>query len=131
MAIRRIDDGQEFETEYPRVRSLLLSALEYSTNPDSEKQLLQGLIDRDYYLWIGENSAAVTHNIDWDNRPVCVLYLAGGDLDEILGEGQTVITEWAKSIGREGFVLFGRPGWKRALADQGFKFSSIVMFKEF
>ncbi|TQX87392.1 hypothetical protein EQW76_14900 [Rhizobium sp. rho-13.1] len=108
----------------------MLSALETSTNPD-EQALLQGLIDRQYLLWIGEKSAAVTHNVVWDNRLVCQVYLAAGDLDEILNVGINTIEEWAKSKGCEGFVLMGRTGWKRVLEARDFKFSSIVMFKEF
>ncbi len=130
MAIKRIERGEDFRTEYPRVRELLKEALSHSTNAD-ERGVLDGIIDGSYTLWTGTNSAAITQNMVWDNRPVCILYLVGGDLAEILGEGQEVIATWAKANGCEGFVLFGRPGWQRVLAPHGFEFSSIVMFKEF
>ncbi len=130
MAIRRIERDEDFAAEYPRVRGWLTEALKHSTNAD-ERGLLAGLIDGSYTLWTGTNSAAVTQTMEWDNRPVCILYLVGGDLTEILGEGQEVISNWAKANGCEGFVLFGRPGWQRVLAPHGFEFSSIVMFKEF
>ncbi|MBB4230026.1 hypothetical protein [Rhizobium mongolense] len=130
MAIKRIESDEDFRVEYPRVREWLLEALKYSTNSD-ERGVLAGLIDGSYSLWTGTNSAAITQNMQWDNRPVCILYLVAGDLAEILGEGHQVISTWAKANGCEGFVLFGRPGWQRVLAPHGFEFSSIVMFKEF
>ncbi|PDS75515.1 hypothetical protein CO667_26495 [Rhizobium sp. L43] len=105
-------------------------ALKHSTNAD-ERAVLDGITNGSYALWTGDASAAVTQNMDWDNRPVCILYLVGGDLAEILGEGQEVISTWAKANGCEGFVLFGRRGWERVLTPHGFEFSSIVMFKEF
>jgi hypothetical protein len=130
MALRQITTLEDFRTEYPRVRGWLIEALAHSTNGD-ERGVLDGISDRSYVLWTGENSAAITQNMQWDNRPVCILYLVAGDLSEILGEGQKVISTWAKASGCEAFVLFGRKGWERVLAPHGFEFSSIVMFKEF
>lgn len=130
LAIKLVTTFEDFKTEYPRVRDLLKEALKHSTNAD-ERGLLNGIADGSYRLWTGENSAAITQNMQWDNRPVCILYLVAGDLSEILGEGQEVISTWAKANGCEGFVLFGRKGWERLLAPQGFEFSSIVMFKDF
>lgn len=130
MAVRQITTLEDFKIEYPRVRGWLLEALQHSTNAD-ERGLLDGFVDSSYVLWTGTNSAAVTQNMQWDNRPVCILYLVAGDLSEILGEGQKVISTWAKANGCEAFVLFGRKGWERVLVPHGFEFSSIVMFKEF
>jgi hypothetical protein len=130
MTIQRITTNEGYASEYPRVRGWLIEALSHSTNPD-ERGMLEGFLDGSYSLWTGQNSAAVTQIMRWDNRRVCILYLVGGDLTEILGEGQEVIATWAKANGCEAFVLFGRKGWERVLAPHGFTFSSIVMFKEF
>lgn len=130
MAVRRIDTGEQFDSEYPRVRHLLLDALKHSTNP-SEDDLLRGLYERKYLLWTSPNAAAVTHITEYDNRLSCVIYLVAGNLNEILGEGREAVEAYANEKGCKGFTLFGRKGWQRVLETVGFKFQSIVMTKDF
>jgi hypothetical protein len=130
MAVRRIDDGKEFEIEYPRVRDLLKSALAHSTNPDGEEGLFKGLLDRRYLLWTDANSAAVTQIMEWDEQLVCIVYLAAGDMEEIT-TGMYEIQKWAFEKGCKGMTFFGRRGWDRVLNKHGFKLSSCVFFKEF
>lgn len=131
MAIKRIEKDEEFAVEYPRVRGWLNEAIARSSNPNGERDVLAGLIEDRLRLWVGDECAAITENMEWDKRPVCVINLAGGDLNEIISDGIPVITHWAKAQGCDGILLFGRPGWQRVLAPHGFEFSSIVMFKEF
>lgn len=131
MAIRHITTLEDFRTEYPRVRGWLIDAQAKAGKVDAERDILDGLADKAYVLWVGEECAAITENMVWDKRPVCVVVLAGGDLKEIVNDGIPVITEAAKASGCDGILLFGRPGWQRVLEPHGFDFSSIVMFKEF
>ncbi|KWV45669.1 hypothetical protein AS026_15805 [Rhizobium altiplani] len=131
MAIRLITTNEEYETEYPRVRGWLIEAQLKAGKEDAERDILAGLLSGGYRLWVGDNCAAITENMEWDGRPVCVVVLAGGDLREIVSDGIPVITQAAKAQHCDGILLFGRPGWQRVLEPHGFEFSSIVMFKEF
>lgn len=79
MAVQRIDSAEQFDIEYPRCREWLLEALTYSENNISERDLLNGLIERDYLLWTSDNAACVTSLTEWREEPVCVLFLVGGE----------------------------------------------------
>lgn len=129
--IQLITTNDEYEAHYPRARGWLIEAQLKAGKENGEIDILSGLVEGSYRLWVGEKCSAITENMTWDKRPVCVVVLAGGDLEEITTDGIPVITDWAKAQGCDGILLFGRPGWQRVLEPHGFEFSSIVMFKEF
>lgn len=135
MNITRIDTVENFEIEYPRVRPWLLNALDYSTNPDTERELLEGLFSRKYTLWVSDNAACVVELAKIDHQLVCFVYLIGGEygaaIKEILSGGQEAVEEWAKSQGCKGFYASARPEWERVLSRYDFKAQSINYYKEF
>lgn len=135
MAVKRVDIVGEFKTEYERVKPWLLEALEYQIGDADERKLLSGLGSQKYQLWVSDHAACVTEICVIDNTDVCLLYLVAGEtnnaLGEILGEGQAVVEEFAKSNGCKGFYGIGRPEWKRVLSPHGFQVASVNFYKEF
>ncbi|WVT74019.1 hypothetical protein QM996_02575 [Sinorhizobium chiapasense] len=133
MAIQRIDTAEQFDIEYPRCREWLLEALKYSTNNISERDLLNGLIERDYLLWTSENAACVTSLTEWQEKPVCVLFLVGGSrgkaMREILVEGRPVVEDYARDHARVGLLGIGREQWAKVLKPFGFQTEGTIFYK--
>ena len=107
-------------------RKHIEAALAYSGGThlfeDVEKAINDGIMQ----LWPAKNSAAVTEIVQYARKKVCNVFLAGGDLDEIIG-GMDSLTEWARSQGCESVTLYGRKGWERVLDSHGFKPVMVVL----
>ncbi|OWJ67448.1 hypothetical protein BWR60_09590 [Inquilinus limosus] len=63
-------------------------------------------------LWLGEKSALVTEILNYPRVKACVIWLAGGDLEEVV-EIQRHIATGAKARGCTRLEVRGRPGWLR------------------
>ena len=74
-----------------------------------------------------EKSAIITEIVDYPQRSVCRIWLAGGELDELM-EAEKSIAVWARSIGCNGMEIIGRKGWQRQLKD--YTATSVVLAKD-
>jgi hypothetical protein len=74
-----------------------------------------------------EKSCIITEIVDYPQRSVCRIWLAGGELNELI-EAEKSIAIWAKSLGCYAMEINGRMGWKRQLKD--YTASSVVLTKE-
>jgi hypothetical protein len=70
-------------------------------------------------LWPGERSVMVTSLHDTDEGGCIHVWLAAGDLAELLSMGPG-IEAWARAQGCQFASIDGRPGWGRALRRKGF-----------
>jgi|GEM_PF-2319203 len=135
MNARLIDTYEGVKIEFPRVREWLKSAMAYSTNPDNEEALINGIYSQKYHLWVSDNAACVVQVLELDGQKVCFLYLVGGKhgsaMNEILCDGQKQVEEWAKSQGCKGFYASARPEWERILKRYEFSVQSVNYYKEF
>lgn len=135
MAVKRVDIVEEFATEYARVRDWLIAALQVQLLDGDERKLLSGLGTGKYQLWTSDRAACVTELCKVDNNDVCLLYLVAGEtnnaLEDILGEGQKAVEDFAKANGCKGFYGIGRPEWKHVLKPHGFEVVSVNFYKEF
>lgn len=97
------------------------------------KMTLDDVRDRvmlgDLQLWLGEGFAGTTEVLDYPQRRVVLVHLAGGKLDAMLPV-YPQIEEFAKSVGATGIEIAGREGWARVMKDRGFKVSAVHLFKE-
>lgn len=109
--------------EYGRLVHLL--PLEIGGGHD-EGTLLNGIVEGHFQFWPGLKSAGVTEVIQYPLYRACVLWLAGGDLEE-LKEMEAVVSAWAKEIGCRYTTIYGRDGWERAL---GYERLGSVMRKK-
>lgn len=81
-------------------------------------------------LWPGKKSAAVTRLHDYDGKKVLRIWLAAGDMSELVNQMLPASEEWALSQGLDAIEVEGRKGWTRVLAPLGFKEVDGVLTKE-
>lgn len=75
-----------------------------------------------------EKSAIITEIVDYPQKSMCRIWLAGGDLNELM-EAEKSIAIWAKDQGCNGMEIVGRKGWSRQLKD--YRQSAVVLMKDF
>ena len=107
-------------------RKHIEAALAYSGGTHNFEDVEAAIIEGKMQLWPASNSAAVTEIIQYARKRVLNVFLAGGDLQEIMG-GLGAATEWAKAQGCESITLYGRKGWERVLDSHGFKPVMVVL----
>lgn len=90
--------------------------------------VIDAIIDGTVQLWVGERSAMVTHIRDYPSGRGCVIWLAGGDLDEILAADQ-IIADYAREKGCVQVELHGRRGWERSLKPLGYEYQHAMVLK--
>lgn len=101
--------------EWDRCRAWLVPAL----GRDTEAAIVWELMSGRAQLWRGDRSALVTQLVAGE-PPYILLWLAGGDLQEILAMDRGV-TAWARAQGAREARINGRKGWARALKRLGFE----------
>ena len=107
-------------------RKYIEAALEYSGGTHAFDDVVEGINKGVMQLWPAKNSAAVTEIVQYARKRVLNVFLAGGDLSEIVG-GLDAATEWAKAQGCESITLYGRKGWERVLDSHGFHPVMVVL----
>ena len=83
-------------------------------------------------LWHNDEFSGVTQVIDYPQKKVVLVHLAGGDLDALLkaaGPGGD-LEKFAKIVGADGIEIVGRRGWVRAMADIGYREQYVRVYKE-
>lgn len=113
--------------EWVRCRQWLLPAIERAKGTHSEQDIVDGLLNGMLTLWPGEKSAIVTEILLYPRIKALNWFLAGGDLNELLGM-EVKIREWAKENGCKRVTLGGRKGWKRVLP--GYEDYMTLLFKD-
>ena len=113
--------------ELERLAHHIEAALAYSGDTHSLLHVVDAIKDGSAQFFPLENSVIVTEIVDYPKRAVCRIWLAGGDMDELV-EAEKSIVEWAKSHGCDGMEIIGRKGWERQLKD--YTAASTVLIKE-
>lgn len=81
-------------------------------------------------LWAGGQSAMVTLIEDDPCERRLLIWLAGGDLDELLEEFRAPMERWARAQGCRRVLIIGRPGWERALKNHAYAPVARILAKE-
>jgi hypothetical protein len=118
------DPGAEFE----RCRAWLEAALEEAHGTHTIDDVREGVRTGRCHFWPGENSAAVTEVFQFPRARVLNVFLAGGDLGELL-KMEAYFCSWAAHLGCSQIVLTGRPGWAKALQSLGWQRTAVVLAK--
>lgn len=103
--------------EWTRCRGWLLAALE--PNCGSEQDILADLQAGRAQLWAGEASAMVTQCVADEQGPCLHVWLAGGNLADIL-RLKPGVEAWARALGCGRVTINGRKGWARVLRRSGY-----------
>lgn len=103
-------------TSWATWRAWLLPALRDA----DEAELIADLISSAAQLWPGQRSAVVTQVFEETDGPSLHVWLAGGELDDILAL-KPGIEAWARARGCRWVTIEGRRGWERLLKADGFE----------
>lgn len=110
-------------------RKYIEDALGYSGGTHTFDDVKQAIIEGRMQLWPGAKSAAVTEIIQYARKKVLHIFLAGGDMDELLDMIDSA-TAWGRDQGCGGLTMSGRRGWERVLGKHGFRPVMIVMERD-
>ena len=113
--------------QWQRCHKWISEALAYSGGTHSMEDVFGAVALGDAQLHPLEKSCIITAIVDYPQRSVCRIWLAGGELNELI-EAEKSIAIWAKSLGCDAMEINGRMGWKRQLKD--YTASSVVLTKE-
>jgi hypothetical protein len=109
---------------------LLAPALAHAGGTHRLEDVREMLAAGEAQLWAGEAAAMVTVVEDDPCERRLLIWLAGGDLDELVGDLRPAAERWAKFRGCRRVLVVGRPGWERALASQGYAPLARIIGKE-
>lgn len=104
------------------------AALKEGGDTHSLADILAGIQSNRYQWWPGLESFVLTEIMDYPQKRVCHVFLAGGTLEEIRAI-RTWVEEWAKSIGCVAATIYGRAGWERELQGEGWRRTAVCLEK--
>lgn len=129
-AVEQQDLLEKLEKELVRCRFWIESALAYSGGTHSYEDICAGIMSGHMQLWSGESGCAVTEITVYPKRKFLHVFLAGGDMDQIL-DFEKSAEIFAKECGCDGMTLAGRKGWARVHRDRGWEEQFVTLKKEF
>lgn len=109
-----IDDQLE------RCKPWINAALEYSGGTHLFEDVVDSVKLGTMQLWAGERGCLVTEIIQYPRKKVLHIFLAGGELDQILDMDASV-QYFGRANGCTSMTLAGRRGWVRALSHLSWK----------
>ena len=111
-------------TEWERCRPWIEAALEHQDTHGIED--IERLVESGHaQFWPGRRCAVVTEVVSYPRYRALCLWLAGGDLDDLVALSRC-IAAWGRAKGASRLVINGRPGWARALRRHGFTLRHVV-----
>jgi hypothetical protein len=110
-----------------RFRELIERALAEGYGQLSYQDVITGINKGEYQFWAAENSCVVTTIDIFPQMKQLTIILGAGDLGEIDTKIRPVIEDWAREIKCDAMIIFGRPGWQRAL--EGYRRTAVVLEK--
>lgn len=113
-----------------RCRPWIEDALAYSGGTHTFADVVNGIVDGRMQFWPAPRGCAVTEIVVYPRKRVLHVFLAGGDMDQILDMINSAV-EWGKGQGCAGMTIAGRHGWQRVLAKHGYKPVMTVLEKGF
>lgn len=114
-------------SELARLRHHIEAALAYSGGTHSFNDIAANIYRGHLQFWPGKGAVVITEMMDAPMQRYCHIFLAGGDLDELV-EMEKAISGWAREAGAVRITINGRPGWERAL--DGYSRQSVHLSKE-
>lgn len=113
--------------EFERCADYIVAALEYAGHSHTLQDVWQAVTNKQAAFFPLEKSAIVVEIVDYPQRATCRIWLAGGDMEELI-EAEKDICIWARERGCDSMEIIGRKGWERQLKD--YNAASTVLIKE-
>ena len=113
--------------EFERCADYIVAALEYAGHSHTLQDVWQAISNKQAACFPLEKSAIVVEIVDYPQRATCRIWLAGGDMEELIEAGKNVC-DWARGLGCDSMEIIGRRGWERQLRD--YKPTATVLVKD-
>lgn len=113
--------------EFERCADYIEAALEYAGYSHTLTDVWHAVRDNKAAFFPYEKSAIVVEIVDYPQRSTCRIWLAGGDMDELL-QAEKEVCKWAVERGCSSMEIIGRKGWERVLSE--YKPSAVVLTKD-
>lgn len=110
-------------------RKYIEDALEYAKGTHTLDDIWNGIVDGTFQFWPGDKSAIITEVQIYPQKKTMHIFLAGGDLNELL-EMEKSVRAYAKTIGCNSMSISGRRGWVRIFERDGWKEVCTTIAKE-
>lgn len=115
--------------ELTRCKKWIESALEYSGGTHTFDDIVAGVYSGHMQFWPAENGCAITEVITFPRRKVLHVFLAAGEMNQIVDMDESA-EQFARANGCNAMTIAGRRGWKKVLAEKGYKESYTALIKE-
>jgi hypothetical protein len=112
--------------ELERCKPWIEAAISYGGGSHTFKDVVDGILTNKMQFWPSEKGCIVTEIIQYPQTRNLHIFLAGGDLEQILDYNDS-LKEYASLQGCDAVTLAGRPGWKKVLKDLGYEQQFIVL----
>ena len=112
-----------------RCKRWIEDALEYCNGTHEWEDIVIGIANGKMQLWAAPKGCIVTEIVVYPRKKVVNLFLAGGELDQIM-DMEHDIGKWAEKQGCTGGMMTGRLGWKKPLSENGWKLKHVHFHKE-
>ena len=116
--------------EFDRCAPWLQAAIDKGWNTHTLDDVRRMVAEGKAHLWPAARGAMVTEVVNFPQRRVMNIFLAGGELDQLL-DMEADATRWCKTWGATGAMLHGRKGWEKVLAERGYRHLYTVLGKDF
>jgi len=113
--------------EWERCKQYIAPALAYANDSHTLDDVWQAIQHQKAAFFPLQKSAIVVEIVDYPQRISCRIWLAGGDMDELM-EAEKNICVWARELGCTSMEIIGRKGWERQLSD--YTASAVVLVKD-
>jgi len=110
-------------------RQYIEDALKYAKGTHTIDDIWHGIVTGDFQFWPGDRSAVVTEIQIYPQKKVMHIFLAGGEMDELL-EMEKSVRAYAKTIGCNSMSISGRRGWVRIFERDGWQEVCTTIAKE-
>ena len=117
-------------SDLERCRPWIEAALAYTGGTHAWEDIVNSIGTGQMQLWAADRGCIVTEIVVYPRKKVLNIFLAGGDLDQILDMDHDV-KRWAKEYGCTAATMMGRMGWKKPLAALDWKLQHGCFLKEF
>lgn len=118
------------EAEWARCSPWIDAALAHAGRTHDLADVLELIKAGDAQFWPGRGAAMVTEVTDFPRAKVLSLWLAGGDLGELINELRPKAEAWGRAQGCAQVTILGRSGWERALRDCGYEPAARLVMKD-
>jgi len=115
--------------ELYRCRPWVEDALAYAGGTHVFEDVAESIVAGRMQLWPAPRGCAVTEVVLYPKKNVLHVFLAGGDMDQIIDMIDSAVA-WGKTQGWVSMTIAGRDGWRRVLAKYGYKPVMTVLEKE-